>query len=95
MLILGRLKKKVKWIRNDLKNYRVQVERFLQPTDKDVGNGGNIKTVILDTEPSSNQRLNPNTDYIFKGRLLNKTLFVSRQNIHRHTQELEDQVNSC
>ena len=72
--------------------YRVQVGRFLQGSDKLTSR--RLRVVVLDSE-SADSGLSDNVDYIIRGTIVDQTIFVSRQNVQRHSQKLEQQINSC
>lgn len=72
--------------------YRVQVKRFLRGSDTE-SSSRRVRTVVVDADPQE-ERLRSNTDYIFQGRLIDRTLFVSRHSVLRHTSELESQIKS-
>jgi hypothetical protein len=71
------------------------VKRFLRGSGVE-GSLNRVRTVIVDVKPQTDAEssLRTNTDYIFQGRLIDKTLFVSRQNVQRHTPKLENQMSS-
>ena len=90
--LVGRVEKQVRQVRSaGQTSYRVQVKRFLRGSKDE--NLQRVRTVVLETEPE--ERLSTNTDYVFRGMLLNKKLIVSRQNVQRHTMELENHISSC
>lgn len=95
--LLGQVRAQDRQVRNsdDLPTYRVNVKRFLRGSDAD-SNSRRVRTVVVDAESQTGteSRLRINTDYIFQGRLIDKTLFVSRHNVQRHTPELESLISS-
>ena len=73
--------------------YRVHVKRYLggEPSGSD---NGRVRTVVFEPESHDEGRLRSNTDYVFQGRLMDDTLFVSRHNVQRHTSELEHHMKT-
>lgn len=70
--------------------YRVQVRRFLRGSEAE-SNLHRVRALVVDGEE---EILRTDTDYIFQGRLIDKTLFVSRHGLYRHTSELESHIAS-
>lgn len=104
--LLGQVKRQLKHTRNsNLATYKVQVKRILHGSDNDEMSEGNsqqhLRTVVfasdqpLEIEGGRRKPLHIDTEYIFQGKLIDDALFVSRQNILRHSTELENQVMSC
>lgn len=73
--------------------YTVQVSQMLRGSGK--LSSKRLRVVVVDLQSSSNTRLSENVDYVFQGRVRNQTMYVTKQTVQRHSQELEKSINSC
>lgn len=98
MSLVGQVRRELRQLRSSassgMTNYRVQVRRFLgrPETSKRF-----VRVVVLDPKLSSSpeERLSESVDYVFRGRMVNNMLFVSRKNVQRHSEKLEEIIKSC